>query len=74
MAKGRVKWFNNQKGFGFIIADDDPSAGDVFVHYSMIQGEGYKTLMAGEEVDFELINGEKGAQARNVVKMQPAIH
>jgi len=70
MAKGKVKWFNNQKGFGFIIPDE--GEGDVFVHYSMIQGDGYKTLMAGEEVEYDLIQGVKGDQAQNVVKLVTA--
>ena len=66
MVKGKVKWFNNQKGFGFVV----PEGGkDVFVHYSVVQGEGYKTLSAGEEVEFDVVVSEKGEQARNVVKV-----
>ncbi|HWP23345.1 MAG TPA: cold-shock protein [Candidatus Binatia bacterium] len=65
MATGRVKWFNNAKGYGFIEKED---GGDVFVHYSAIQGEGYKTLSEGEQVEFEISQGEKGPQAINVLK------
>lgn len=63
MENGKVKWFNNAKGFGFIGRDDGP---DVFVHYSAIQGEGYKSLQEGDEVTFEIVSGEKGPQAANV--------
>ena len=66
MAKGKVKWFNNQKGYGFITPE---SGNDVFVHYSAIQGDGYKTLEEGQEVEFEVVKGEKGEQATNVVKI-----
>jgi len=66
MVRGKVKWFNNQKGYGFLLPEDGK---DVFVHYSVVQGDGYKTLNAGEEVEFEIIQGEKGEQARNVVKI-----
>jgi CspA family cold shock protein len=65
MATGKVKWFNNAKGYGFIEKED---GGDVFVHYSAIQGEGYKTLAEGERVEFEISQGEKGPQAVNVLK------
>lgn len=65
MAKGTVKWFNNQKGYGFITPEDGP---DVFVHHSVIQGEGYKTLEEGQTVEFEIEQGPKGAQAKNVTK------
>ena len=65
MAKGTVKWFNEKKGFGFIV---DPSVGgDIFVHFSAIQSEGFKTLQEGDQVEYELYTDEKGAKARNVV-------
>jgi len=64
MAKGKVKWFNAKKGYGFI---ESPS-GDVFVHFSAIQGNGYKELEEGQEVDFEVEQGDKGLKAKNVVK------
>ena len=67
MAKGKVKWFNNQKGYGFIVPDNTEI--DVFVHYSTIQGDGYKTLNPGQEVEFEIIKGDKGEQAQNVMKV-----
>ena len=67
MAKGTVKWFNNQKAYGFITPEDGSK--DVFVHFSAIQGEGYKTLDEGQEVEFEIENGDKGVQAQNVVKL-----
>ena len=66
MAKGKVKWFSNQKGYGFISTESD---GDVFVHHSAIQGEGYKTLNENDEVEFEVEQGPKGKQAKNVVKL-----
>ena len=65
MAKGVVKWFDTKKGYGFI---EQPDGEDVFVHFSGIQGEGFKSLRAGEEVEFEVTTGPKGAQATNVVK------
>lgn len=65
MAKGTVKWFSNQKGYGFITPE---SGKDVFVHHSEIQGDGYKTLEEGQEVEFEITDGPKGEQAKNVVK------
>ena len=63
MAKGQVKWFNEKKGFGFISRDD---GNDVFVHFSAIQREGFKTLFEGDEVEFEVTKGPKGDQATNV--------
>jgi len=66
MAKGKVKWFSNQKGYGFITPE---SGKDVFVHYSVIQGEGYKTLEENQEVEFEIEQGPKGEQATNVRKV-----
>ncbi len=66
MANGKVKWFNNQKGFGFITPEN--GNGDVFVHYSAIQGEGYKSLNEGDSVTFDIISGPKGEQAANVLK------
>ena len=62
---GTVKWFNAEKGFGFISV---PGEDDVFVHFSAIQSEGYKTLEEGQEVEFEVVQGAKGPQAANVVK------
>ncbi len=63
MATGKVKWFNNTKGYGFIAADDGP---DVFVHHSDIEGEGFRSLNEGEAVEFEITEGEKGPKAVNV--------
>jgi CspA family cold shock protein len=64
MATGTVKWFNDAKGFGFIAPSDGSK--DVFVHFSALQGEGFKTLAEGASVEFELAQGEKGPQAQNV--------
>ncbi len=66
MAKGTVKWFNEKKGFGFIVDPDVPT--DIFVHFSVIQADGFKTLNEGETVEYELYQDEKGAKARNVVR------
>lgn len=66
MAKGKVKWFSNSKGYGFITPEDGK---DVFVHHTAIQGEGYKTLEEGQDVEFEITQGPKGEQAVNVVKL-----
>ncbi len=63
--KGTVKWFNNAKGYGFIGRSDGP---DVFVHYSAISSEGYKSLQEGDPVEFEITEGQKGPQAANVTK------
>ena len=65
MTRGTVKWFNESKGFGFISQEGGE---DVFVHFSAIQGEGFKTLAEGDEVEFEVTNGPKGLQAANVHK------
>ncbi len=62
---GQVKWFNNAKGYGFI---GRPDGADVFVHYTAIQGDGYKSLQEGETVEFEIVQGQKGPQAANVIK------
>ena len=64
--EGKIKWFNNSKGYGFIGCENGP---DVFVHYSGIVGEGYRTLQEGDRVSFELVQGPKGPQAANVVKV-----
>ena len=64
--KGTVKWFNAKKGFGFI---SDENGNEVFVHFSALQMDGFKVLDEGEEVEFDVVNGEKGPQASNVVKI-----
>ena len=69
MPEGTVKWFNPRKGYGFIAAEDDR---EVFVHYASITGEGYKTLVEGDEVSFEIVEGEKGLRAENVVHKSAA--
>ncbi|MCM3359163.1 MULTISPECIES: cold shock domain-containing protein [unclassified Psychrobacillus] len=65
MQQGKVKWFNNEKGYGFIEYNDGE---DVFVHFTGIQGEGFKSLDEGQEVTFEIIEGNRGPQAANVIK------
>ncbi|MDD5218890.1 MAG: cold-shock protein [Candidatus Omnitrophica bacterium] len=66
MVRGKVKWFNSQKGYGFIAPENGK---DVFVHFSAIQGDGYKSLEEGQDVEFEIGNGPKGEQAIKVVKL-----
>ena len=65
--KGKVKWFNNTKGYGFI---ERASGDDIFIHYSAIKIEGYKTLKEGQEVEFSVLNGSKGLQAEDVVPVE----
>jgi CspA family cold shock protein len=64
--QGRVKWFNAEKGYGFIERED---GGDVFVHFSAIQAEGFKTLEEGQAVEFDIVEGARGPQAANVIKL-----
>jgi len=64
--QGKVKWFNQKKGYGFIQREDGD---DVFVHYSAIQGEGFKTLDEGDTVEFDVVDSDRGLQAANVVKL-----
>ena len=66
MAEGTVKWFSNEKGYGFIAGSDGE---DVFVHYSAISGDGYKSLTEGQTVEFDVVEGDKGKQAANVRPM-----
>jgi len=66
MSRGRVKWFHDSKGYGFI---EEEGGRDVFVHYSSITTDGYKTLAEGQEVEFDLLEGDKGLKATNVVKL-----
>lgn len=68
MVTGTVKWFNESKGYGFIVPSD--GSPDVFVHFSAIQGSGFKTLKEGQKVEFEIQNGAKGPQAANVVSSE----
>jgi len=70
MLRGKVKWFNNEKGFGFIEYDDKE---DIFVHYSSILSDGFKTLVEGQYVDFELVRTDKGLQAKNVIETKAAV-
>ena len=67
MARGKIKWFNEQKGFGFIEQEGGP---DVFVHYSSIKAEGFKTLAEGQAVEFDVTQGPKGPKAENVMPVQ----
>ena len=64
--RGQIKWFNNTKGYGFIGRDDGP---DVFVHYTAITSDGFRTLNEGEAVEFEIVQGAKGPQAANVIRL-----
>ncbi len=66
--RGQVKWFDPKKGYGFIVG---PTGQDVFVHYSQIQGDGFRSLKDGEAVDYELVQGDKGYQARTVMRVSP---
>jgi CspA family cold shock protein len=66
MKQGIVKWFNSEKGFGFIEVEGED---DVFVHFSAIEGEGFKSLDEGQQVEFEVVEGNRGPQAANVVKL-----
>ncbi len=66
MSTGKVKWFNAEKGYGFITGDNGQ---DIFVHFSAIKGEGFKALDEGQQVEFDVTNGERGPQATNVVKL-----
>jgi CspA family cold shock protein len=70
MATGKVKWFNDQKGFGFIAADQDGK--DVFVHHSVIEGAGYRTLEDGETVEYDFESGPKGLKATKVIRLETA--
>ena len=66
--KGTVKWFNETKGFGFIVPDDGSK--DCFVHHSAIKGQGFKTLIEGEKVEFDIVDGQKGPAAENVERLE----
>lgn len=70
MLKGKVKWFNNDKGYGFIEYKDNE---DIFVHYSSILSQGYRTLVEGQYVEFELVQTDKGLQAKNVIEIKAAL-
>ena len=67
--RGTVKWFNNQKGYGFIKRDDNQP--DIFVHFSSVKAEGYKSLVEGEAVEFDIEESDKGPRAKNVTKVTP---
>jgi len=69
MASGKVKWFDNKRGFGFIVQDSGP---DVFVHHTSILGKGFKTLIEGEEVSFDVVASDKGFKAENVKRARPS--
>lgn len=69
MSDGKVKWFNPRKGYGFIAA---PDGRDIFVHYSSISGDGYRTLAEGDAVSFDIVEGEKGLRAENVIPQSAA--
>ena len=71
MQRGTVKWFSEKKGWGFIVDPDVLS--DIFVHYSQIQGDGFRTLAEGDAVDYELFSDNKGAKARNVVRVRKSV-
>ena len=68
MSTGKVKWFNQEKGFGFITNDEDGK--DIFVHFSAIQGDGFKTLEEGQTVEFDIVEGDRGPQAANVTVVE----
>ncbi len=70
MLKGKVKWFNNDKGYGFISYENNE---DIFVHYSSILSQGYRTLVEGQYVEFELVQTDKGLQAKNVIEIKAAL-
>ena len=72
MAQGTVKWFNAEKGYGFIAVDGGGPSDDVFVHYSSISGDGFKTLGEGDAVTFDIVDGEKGPRATNVMPLSPS--
>ena len=71
MSDGTVKWFDEKKGFGFISSDNGP---DIFVHYTNITGDGFKTLVEGDAVEFDIVKGEKGPKAENVVRKGVAVN
>lgn len=73
MLRGKVKWFNNDKGFGFIEYANGNTNEDVFVHYTSIRSEGYKTLVEGQYVEFEVVCTDKGLQAKNVIEIKAAL-